>query len=114
MVPSGAWSARLPGGRAASAWQRGDGAVVMRASDEASLATARFMLALDDDTTEFHPRFGRDPLLGPSARAHVGFRPLRLPTVAAALLRAMCGQLIDARRAFAIERAITRATGEPV
>ena len=114
MARSGAWSAQLPDGGAAQAWQRGDGDVVIRATDESSLVTARFMLALDDDTAEFHRRFDRDPLLGASARAHVGFRPLRRATVAQALLRAMCGQLIEARRAIAIERAITRATGAAV
>lgn len=114
MVRSGAWSTRLPGGGVAEACQQSDGRLVIRASDEESLATARFMLALDDDTSEFHRRFARDPLLGAAARAHVGFRPLRRATVAAAVLHAMCGQLIDARRAAAIERAITRATGGPV
>ena len=108
------WTAPLTGGRTARAWQRPDGAVVIQAADDEGVATARFMLALDDDTAGFHARFDRDPLLGPSARAHVGFRPLRRATVAHALLRAMCGQLIEARRALAIERAITRATGEAV
>lgn len=64
---------------------------------------ARFQLALDDDTAEFHRRFRDDPLLGPSARAFVGWRPLRLPTVSHALLRAFCGQLIESRRARSIE-----------
>ena len=36
------------------------------------------MLALDDDTTEFHRRFARDPLLGPRSARCVGYRPLRL------------------------------------
>ena len=108
------WTAPLTSGRSARAWQRPDGAVVIQASDDEGIATARFMLAVDDDTIGFHERFDRDPLLGPSARAHVGFRPLRRATVAHALLRAMCGQLIEARRAIAIERAITRATGEAV
>jgi DNA-3-methyladenine glycosylase II len=69
------------------------------------------MLALDDDTSEFHRRFARDPLIGASARAFVGFRPLRRATVAHAVLRAVCGQLIEARRALALERRIIRATG---
>ena len=42
-----------------------------------------------------------------------GLRPLRPPTVAQAVLRAICGQLIEARRARAIELAIIRACGEP-
>ena len=71
------------------------------------------MLALDADTTEFVRRFRHDPLLGPSIRNLHGLRPLRRATVAHALLRAVCGQLIEARRALAIERAIIRACGEP-
>ena len=38
-----------------------------------------------------------------------GLRPLRLTTVAHALLRALCEQLIETRRARTIERAIVRA-----
>ncbi len=110
----GTWRGALPGNRVATAWQLADGRVVVRAPDEASLATARFMLALDDDTSEFHERFGRDPLIGPSSRALVGYRPPRRATVAHALVRAMCGQLIEARRAHAIERAIARACGDTV
>ncbi|MFN8223038.1 MAG: hypothetical protein U0R50_07260 [Gaiellales bacterium] len=108
------WRAPVPGGRSVQAWQRHDGRVVVRAPNEETVELARFMLALDDDTSELHRRFGRDPLLGPSARAYVGFRPLRCATVAQALLRAICGQLIEGRRAFAIERAITRAAGDEV
>jgi DNA-3-methyladenine glycosylase II len=114
MVRSGIWRAQLPGGRAAEAWQRPDGRVVVRTSDETSLTTARFMLALDDDTAPFHERFARDPLLGPSARALVGYRPLRRATVTHAVVRALCGQLVEARRARALERAVARACGDPV
>ena len=103
-----AWAAPLARG-AAQAWQRPDGRVVVRAPDEGGLARARFMLALDDDTSEFHARFSRDPLLGPAARALVGYRPLRTATVAHAVLRAFCGQLIESRRARALERRIARA-----
>ena len=67
---------RCRDGDGASAWQRPDGRVVVRAPDEPALEPARFMLALDDDTGGFHARFARDPLLGPSARALVGYRPL--------------------------------------
>lgn len=113
MVRSGRWTAPLVSGEA-QAWQRPDGRVVVRAPDEAGLALARFMLALADDTSEFHARFARDPLLGPSARALVGYRPLRLATVAHAAMRAVVGQLIESRRAHAIERSILRALGSPV
>jgi 3-methyladenine DNA glycosylase/8-oxoguanine DNA glycosylase len=114
MARNGTWDGALPGNRAATAWQRADGRVVVRASDEESLLVARFMLALDDDTAEFHARFDRDRLLGPSARAFVGYRPLRRATVAHAVVRALCGQLIEARRAWTIERAIARACGDRV
>jgi DNA-3-methyladenine glycosylase II len=114
MARTGIWRGALPANRAATAWQRPDGRIVLRAPDEASLATARFMLALDDDTAEFHERFARDPLIGRSARALVGYRPLRRATVAHALVRACAGQLIESRRAIAIERAIARACGGAV
>lgn len=107
------WESPLPGGGQAGAWQRPDGSVVVRAPDEDGLRLARFLLAVDDDTTEFVLRFRRDPLLGPSIRELRGLRPLRLPTVAQAVLRAICGQLIEARRARQIERAVIRAVGEP-
>jgi 3-methyladenine DNA glycosylase/8-oxoguanine DNA glycosylase len=114
MARSGIWSGALPGGVVVSAWQRPDGRVVVRAPDEASLTTARFMLALDDDTAEFHERFGRDPLVGASARALVGYRPIRRATVAHAVVRAFAGQLVESRRALAIERAICRACADAV
>ena len=114
MTRGGSWRGALPGRRAATAWQRPDGRVVVRAPDEPSLATARFMLALDDDTSEFHDRFARDPLVGPSARALVGYRPLRRATVTDAVARALCGQLIEARRARALERALLRTCGDDV
>lgn len=114
MCRRGSWSAPVPGGGYAQAWQRSDGAVVVRAPDDAAVERARFMLAIDDDTEEFHRRFAHDALLGPTARALVGWRPLRLATVAHATLRAICGQLIESRRARAIERAVLRACGQDV
>jgi len=108
------WRGALPGGAHAEAWQRDDGTVVVRAPDEAAVARARFMLALDDDTAEFHRRFARDRLLGPTARMLVGWRPLRLATVTHALVRAVCGQLIESRRARTIERAVARVCGSEV
>ena len=114
MSRSGVWRGALPDGSTAAAWQRPDGAVVIRAEHEEGLALARFMLALDDDTAEFHSRFARDPLLGVSARTLVGYRPLRLATVAHAALRAMCGQLVESSRAAAIERSILRHLGAAV
>ena len=103
----------LPGGGVGAAWQGRDGTIALRAPDEAGVVLLRFMLALDDDTTEFGRRFRSDPLLGPSIRELSGLRPLRLPTVAQAVLRAICGQLIQASRARAIERAVIRACAQP-
>jgi 3-methyladenine DNA glycosylase/8-oxoguanine DNA glycosylase len=114
MCRSGTWDGPLADGSTATAWQRPDGRVVVRAATEAGVAHARFMLALDDDTSEFHARFERDPLLGPTVRRLVGYRPLRLATVTHAALRATCGQLIEARRAMSIERAILRRLGSVV
>jgi 3-methyladenine DNA glycosylase/8-oxoguanine DNA glycosylase len=106
------WHARLPGGREARARQLHDGTVRVRASDEEALDGARFLLALDDDTSEFHRRFTADPLLGPSVRALRGLRPRRTATVAHATLKAICGQLVQSRHAREIERAVIRACGE--
>ena len=114
MRRGGGWQGDLADGTTATAWQRPDGTLLLRSMTEAGLERARFMLALDDDTAEFHRRFGRDPLLGATARAFVGYRPLRLATVAHATLRAICGQLIDAKRAAAIERSILRHLGVAV
>ena len=114
MCRSGAWRGPVPGGFAAAASQLADGRVLVRAPCEQSLATARFMLALDDDTSGFHARFARDRLLGPTVRALTGYRPLRVATVAHAALRAMCGQLIESGRAIAIERSILRRLGVEV
>ena len=70
------------------------------------------MLALDDDTTEFHRRHARDPLIGHAVQRLRGLRPRRKATVTHAIVRAISGQLIQASRALQIERAIIRAGGE--
>ncbi len=106
-----AWSAKLPAGGAEAA-QLADGRVLIRASTEEALEDARFVLALDDDTSEFHRRFAADPLLGPAVRALRGLRPRRRATVAHAALRAVCGQLVQAGKALALERSVVRACGE--
>jgi 3-methyladenine DNA glycosylase/8-oxoguanine DNA glycosylase len=84
----------------------------VRASSKRGVEQARFLLALDDDTSEFHRRYARDPLLGPSLHALRGLRPRRKATVAHATLTAICGQLIQSRRAREIERAVIRACRE--
>jgi 3-methyladenine DNA glycosylase/8-oxoguanine DNA glycosylase len=91
------------------AWQRPDGIVCLRATGDEALDQLRFCLGIDDDHTPFVLRFQRDPLLGPTVRLLRGLRPLRVATVAHALLRALCGQLILASEARALERRIVRA-----
>ena len=95
------------GNEQALATQLRDGTVVLRGPSEESGRPAPPMLAVDDDHTEFLRRFRRTFLRG--AIAH--FSGLRVPawvTVAHALLRALAGQLIESRRARAIEKAIIR------
>ena len=96
------------------AWQRPDGTVAVQADSSGGIERTRFVLGVDDDHSEFLRRFGDDPLLGPTVRRLRGLRVLRVPTVAGALLRALCGQLIDSRRARQIERTVVRATSERV
>jgi hypothetical protein len=101
-------TAALPAGRGV-AWQRPDGIVCLRATGDEALDQLRFCLGIDDDHTPFVLRFQRDPLLGPTVRLLRGLRPLRVATVAHALLRALCGQLILASEARALERRIVSA-----
>jgi 3-methyladenine DNA glycosylase/8-oxoguanine DNA glycosylase len=105
------WRSTQPAGGEAVAWQERDGRVVVRARDEAGLELARFQLALADDTAPFHARFDRDPLLGPSARALRGFRPLRTSTVTLSAVQAFCGQLVQSSQARDLERAALREAG---
>ena len=90
--------------------QLADGTLIVRAPSDEVIERVRFTLGIDDDHSEFLGRFSRDPFLGASVRSLRGLRPLRCATVTQALLRALCGQLITARRAREIERRIVRAT----
>ncbi len=89
--------------------QRPDGTIVVAAESDAGVDHVRFVLALDDDHSEFLARFQDDPLLGEATRRLRGLRPVRTGSVAQALLRAVAGQLILASRARQIERAVIRA-----
>ena len=93
----------------AEARQHPDGALVVRAPSDEAIERMSFTLGIDDDHSEFLNRFSRDPFLGATVRRLRGLRPLRCATVTQALLRALCGQLITARRAREIERRIVRA-----
>jgi 3-methyladenine DNA glycosylase/8-oxoguanine DNA glycosylase len=108
-VIDGVVVAALASGGAGRAWQQASGTVQLRAPSDAGIEELRFMLALDDDHSVFLRRFARDPMIGEATRRLRGLRPLRTATVAQALLRAVCGQLIQAKRARAIERAVIRA-----
>ena len=68
----------------------------------------RFILAADDDHLPFLRRFERDPLLGRATRELAGLRPLRTATVTHALLKAVCGQLIQAKAARLLESRLVR------
>ena len=81
------------------AWQRPDGTICIRAASAEGLEQMRFTLAVDDDHTPFLRRCEHDPLLRETARRLRGLRQIRVATVAHALLRALCGQLITARQA---------------
>ena len=93
----------------AEARQRPDGSLLVRAPSEEAIERVRFTLGLQDDHSEFVRRFSRDPFLGATVRRLKGLRPLRCASVTHALLRALCGQLITARRAREIERRVVRA-----
>ncbi len=107
---NGRLSVALPGGELASAWQLPDGVVVIRAESEGGLGRMRFVLGLDDDHSEFLERFAGDPVIGRATRVLKGLRPLRLATVAHALLRALAGQLVTWQQAKEIERNVIRRT----
>lgn len=76
-----------------------------------ALEQVRFMLAADDDHTPFLRRFAGDPLLAEPIRRLRGLRPLRTATVTHALLKAVCGQLIEAKAARLLEARLIRTAG---
>ncbi len=104
----GVVTARLADGVAAAA-QSPDGTVTIRAASAAAAEKLRWMLALDDDHSEFLRLVRDDPMLGRASRALRGLRQVRTATVAQALLRAVCGQLVDWKTARALERRVIRA-----
>jgi 3-methyladenine DNA glycosylase/8-oxoguanine DNA glycosylase len=97
----------------AHAWQSPDGTVSLRAASEAGAERLRWMLALDDDHSEFLRRIAHDPLLGRAASELRGLRQVRTATVAQSLLRAVTGQLVDWKTARTVERAVIRAVSPP-
>jgi 3-methyladenine DNA glycosylase/8-oxoguanine DNA glycosylase len=92
----------------ARARQSPDGTVTIRADSSAAAERLRWLLALDDDHSPFLRAVRDDAMLGRASRELRGLRPVRVPTVAQSLLRAFCGQLIEAKRARRLEQTIIR------
>jgi 3-methyladenine DNA glycosylase/8-oxoguanine DNA glycosylase len=107
-IREGLLTARCGGG-VARAFQSADGTVTIRSESAKAAEKLRWMLALDDDHSEFLRRAADDPLLGRAAKHLRGLRPVRTATVAQALLRAVCGQLIDSKTARTLEFRVIRA-----
>jgi 3-methyladenine DNA glycosylase/8-oxoguanine DNA glycosylase len=93
-MSEGVLTARCGGG-VVRAWQSRDGRVTIRSDSVEAAEKLRWTLALDDDHSEFLRRVADDPLLGRASKHLRGLRPVRTATVAHALLRAVCGQLVD-------------------
>jgi 3-methyladenine DNA glycosylase/8-oxoguanine DNA glycosylase len=93
----------------ARARQTPDGTLTIQAGSPATAERMRWLLAIDDDHSAFIERIRGDALLGRASLELRGLRPVRVPTVAHALLRAFCGQLIEAKRARRLEQTIVRA-----
>jgi len=107
-VRDGVLTASCAGG-VARARQSANGTVTIRSDSPAAAEKLRWMLALEDDHSGFLRLVSDDPLLGRASKHLRGLRPLRTATVAQALLRAVCGQLIDSKTARSLERRVTRA-----
>jgi 3-methyladenine DNA glycosylase/8-oxoguanine DNA glycosylase len=101
------------GGAVARAFQSRDGTLTIRSESATAAEKLRWMLALDDDHSEFLRRFADDPLLGRATKHLRGLRPVRTATVAQSLLRAVCGQLIDSKTARRLERSVIRKLSRP-
>jgi 3-methyladenine DNA glycosylase/8-oxoguanine DNA glycosylase len=102
----------LVDGELVRAWQSPDGTVRLR-GPRAAAERLRWQLALDDDHSEFLRVVRDDLLLGRASRELRGLRPLRVGSVAQALLRALCGQLIEAKRARRLEQKLIRSLSAP-
>ncbi len=94
---------------------RGQGAEDLSAAGEpeleAGILRLRHAFGLDDDLAGFRKRFGGDELLGPVIRRRLTRRPIRRADPWEALLWAVTEQLIEYRRAAAIQRRLIRRFG---
>lgn len=107
----------LAAGGVAVVWQRPDRSVAARVPGscaEAGERELRFLLCLDDDHSPFLALARRDPLLRETLERRIGVRPMRVATVAHALLRALTGQLISAAEARRIENRLIRRAAPAV
>jgi 3-methyladenine DNA glycosylase/8-oxoguanine DNA glycosylase len=96
--------------------QRPDGSLAVAvegSAPEEALERVRFVLAADADHGPFLHRFADDRLVGRAVRSLRGLRPLRTATVTHALLKAVCGQLIQASAARVLEARLIRGLGTP-
>jgi 3-methyladenine DNA glycosylase/8-oxoguanine DNA glycosylase len=82
-----------------------------REAARVGLERMHFALGLEQDLSDFHRAFRRDPLLGPVIRARPWLRPRRRPEPFEALAWAICEQLIEGTRAVQIERELVRRHG---
>jgi DNA-3-methyladenine glycosylase II/AraC family transcriptional regulator of adaptative response / DNA-3-methyladenine glycosylase II len=77
----------------------------------AALADFRLALGVDEDMTPFRDAFVADPLLGPAIAAGIESRSQRRADPWEALVWAITEQLIEYRRAAAIQRRVIRKWG---
>jgi DNA-3-methyladenine glycosylase II/AraC family transcriptional regulator of adaptative response / DNA-3-methyladenine glycosylase II len=93
----------------------GPGSERLKDADEACLAAAlgdfRFALGIDEDMAPFAEAFASDPLLGPAISTRIGSRSQRRADPWEALVWAITEQLIEYRRAAAIQRRMIRKWG---
>jgi 3-methyladenine DNA glycosylase/8-oxoguanine DNA glycosylase len=82
-----------------------------RAVGLAAIERMRFALGTDHDLSEFQSRFRFDPVIGATIRRRPWLRPRRRPEPFEVLAWAVCEQLIEGRRAAAIQRQIVRRLG---
>jgi 3-methyladenine DNA glycosylase/8-oxoguanine DNA glycosylase len=96
----------------ATVTQQPDGSLRCRVvGGPAALDAVRFVLAVDLDHRAFLDQAATDPLLRSLVTRQRGYRPLRTFTVTHALVKAVCGQLVQWREAKRLERRIlTRLT----
>jgi DNA-3-methyladenine glycosylase II len=71
---------------------------------EYAVSRMRFAIGVDHDLRPFHKAFRTDPLIGPAIRRYPWLRPRRIGDPFQALTWAVCEQLIEVERAYAIIR----------